>query len=74
VSAWTNKVVWVKGDASNPETFEETLRKSDAVVHTIGTLVDTSITKFSQPGDKGTYEHMNRDTAIAVGSKLAEFK
>lgn len=40
----------------NPETFKDVLTKSDVVINTIGTLIDTSITKKLQPGDAGTYE------------------
>ena len=36
-----------------------------AVIHTVGTLVDKTVTqKNVKPGDEGTYEYMNRDTAI----------
>ncbi len=57
----------------DPKTFESALKDCDAVVHTIGTLVDTSVTKGKRAGEEGTYEQMNRDTAKAVGDKLAEF-
>ena len=30
-----------------PETFEEQLKKSDGLIHAVGTLIDTSITKRS---------------------------
>jgi hypothetical protein len=40
--------------------------QADAYIHTIGTLIDTSITKWAKPGQKGTYEYMNRDALIKV--------
>jgi hypothetical protein len=42
------------------------------VIHSIGTLIDTSITKGRNPGEVGTYEHLNRDTAISVLKYLKE--
>lgn len=69
---WDSKVEWIPGDALKPESFEGPIRESDAVVHTVGVLLDSSFTKFKQPGDEGTYEVLNRDTAKAVGSLLNE--
>jgi len=69
---WISQVNWVKGDALNPKPYEDVLRQSDAVIHTVGTLIDTSITKRRRPGEAGTYEHLNRDTAKAIGEKLNE--
>lgn len=71
---WGARVNWIKGDAMNPNSFESVLQDSDAVVHTIGTLIDTSITQGKKPGQEGTYEHMNRETAKAIGQKLSEIK
>ena len=51
-----------------PAGFKEKLEEADAVVHTIGTLIDTSFTKFAKPGEYGTYEHLNRETAKMIGS------
>lgn len=41
-------------------------------MYTVGTLLDTSITKGAKAGDQGTYEQMNRDSALAVGRALNE--
>ncbi len=70
---WVDKVNWVKGDSLHPETFKDVLKESDTVVHSIGILLDSSVTQFKKPGEEGTYEHMNRDTAIAVGNAFNEF-
>jgi len=69
-SEWANRVKWVKGDSMNPETFKDVLEESESVVHTIGVLLDSTITQFKKPGDEGSYEQMNRDTAIAIGQTL----
>eukprot|EP01015_Nassula_variabilis_P027382 TRINITY_DN5605_c0_g1_i2.p1 TRINITY_DN5605_c0_g1~~TRINITY_DN5605_c0_g1_i2.p1 ORF type:complete len:191 (-),score=32.61 TRINITY_DN5605_c0_g1_i2:60-632(-) len=68
----SDKVTWIKGDAMNPSTFQDALKESQAVIHTVGTLIDTSLTQECDPGEPGTYEQMNRDTAIAIGNKLEE--
>jgi nucleoside-diphosphate-sugar epimerase len=71
---WGFNVNWIKGDAMNPNSFEKILKESHAVVHTVGTLLDTSITEFKKPGEEGTYEHMNIEAARAIGQKLQEIK
>lgn len=71
-SAWTNKVHWVKGDSMHPETFKNVLEQSEAVVHTIGTIIDTSLTQMKNPGEQGTYEHMNLETAKSIGKALGD--
>jgi len=73
-SPWADKVQWIKGDAMNPESFRGALEESEAVVHTIGILIDSSVTQFKKPGEEGTYEQMNRDSAIAVGNLLNDLK
>lgn len=65
-------IEWIKGDSMNPAIFEKQLKESDAVVQLVGTLIDKSITSLKKPGEEGTYEHMNRETAISVGRKLEE--
>ena len=67
-------VRWVKGDAMFPGKFSEELAKADGVVHTIGTLIDTTVTKGKKPGDEGSYEQMNYETAKRVGDALQELK
>ena len=42
-----------------PDAFKDVIQESDYFVNTIGTLIDTSITKLKKPGQLGTYEHMN---------------
>lgn len=66
------KLTVVRGDATSPESFGDALKKSDAVVHTIGTLIDSSILKGRNPGEVGTYEHLNRDCLINVAKFLEE--
>ena len=37
------QVTYVKGDACNPESYKDILQEVDAVVHSIGVLVDSKI-------------------------------
>ena len=67
-------IKYIKGDALNPENFQNEINQADIIIHTVGTLIDTSITKFRKPGDKGTYEIMNFLTAKKVGDMANSFK
>jgi len=40
----------------NPDGFEEQLKESQAIIHTVGVLIDSSIRKWSAPGGPGSYE------------------
>jgi uncharacterized protein YbjT (DUF2867 family) len=44
------------------------------VVHTIGTLFDSSVTKGTAAGGAGTYEQVNRDTMASLLGQLKEKK
>lgn len=50
--AWVERVEWRKADALNPESYSDILPSVDAVVHTIGTLLDnTQYKQRMQEGD-----------------------
>lgn len=68
----SDKINWVKGDALQPNKFEDILKESDIIIHTVGTLIDTSVTKFAKPGENGTYEQLNFESAKHIGDKLNE--
>lgn len=57
-----------------PEPLKEQINKADIIVHTVGTLFDTSVTKRASPGSAGTYEQMNRDTLASLLSVLEKPK
>jgi hypothetical protein len=40
------------------------------VITTIGVLIDKSVTENKAPGEFGTYEQINRNTAINIGTSL----
>lgn len=57
-----------------PSGVREEVNSADIIVHTIGTLFDTSVTKKAKPGEAGTYEQMNRDTLTSLLSILEKPK
>jgi len=86
--AWVSKVEWRKADALLPETYLELLPGVNAVVHTLGTLLEDGRYKtalangdvlgllgawangasnpLERDAGRGSYEVMNRDSAIRV--------
>ncbi len=59
-------VTWIKGSILEPQTIKHTINSADVIVHTIGTLFDTSVTHRVKPGGPGTYEQVNRDTLASL--------
>lgn len=57
-----------------PQPLKEKINSADVLVHTIGTLFDTSLTKKANPGEPGTYEQMNRDSLASLLSVLEKPK
>ncbi|KAG2158188.1 mitochondrial protein [Suillus bovinus] len=49
--AWVERVEWRKADAMNPESYADILPGVDAVVHTVGTLLDN--TQYKQKMNEG---------------------
>lgn len=61
-----SKIDWLVGDILTPEKFLPQINSADIIVHTIGTLFDTSVTKGTKAGGPGTYEQVNRDTFASL--------
>jgi hypothetical protein len=59
-------VTWIKGSILEPQTIKDKINSADVIVHTIGTLFDTSVTNKVKPGGPGTYEQINRDTLASL--------
>jgi uncharacterized protein YbjT (DUF2867 family) len=53
---YNNKITWYRGNCSDPESLAPIFDKVDAVVHSVGTLVDSTILKRAKPGEPGSYE------------------
>ncbi|KAJ2155888.1 hypothetical protein GGF46_005538 [Coemansia sp. RSA 552] len=69
----TSGVRWIKGDALEPATFATHLAGCDAVVHSVGVLMENGYKKAINVGyhtgaapAPATYESANRDTALSV--------
>ena len=56
----------MRGDILYPSSIKKEINSADVIVHTIGTLFDTSVTKKAKPGQPGTYEQVNRDTLLSL--------
>lgn len=69
--AWKNQVEYIRGDALNTESYKDILNECEAVIHTVGILLDSKTFNFKDSYE-GSYEHMNRDTALAA-VKLLEY-
>ncbi len=64
------KITYIKGDAMKPEEFKDAIEECDSYIHTIGTFIDTSVTKCKKVGKPGTYEQMNFETAKRMGDMV----
>lgn len=56
------------------ELYRDKINEADTIIHSLGALFDTSVTKLRSPGEPGTYEHLNRDTFLRVLDVLKEPK
>lgn len=57
----------IDADAMDPKSYSSALKDSKGIIHLVGTLVSKAA-----PGEKGSYEYMNRDTAISLSNYLLE--
>jgi hypothetical protein len=56
----------VAGSALDPNSFAKALTETQAVIHTIGTLIDSRTPLNINTDYEGSYEQMNRDSALRV--------
>ena len=68
VEDWAKEIEFIKGDSLDPSTYESVLKDVDAVIHTVGVLLDSRFQ--GKPGYEGSHEHLNRDTAIKVAKQM----
>ena len=67
-----NLVEFVQGDAMRPETYKDILSNVSGVIHSIGTLVDSRTPLKIRNKYEGSYEQMNRDSALIVLKTIQE--
>lgn len=65
VEPWQNSVEYFVGDALDQSSYAELIPRASAVVHSIGILLDSKISKWNNQY-QGSYEHINRDTALKI--------
>ena len=65
-------VEFVKGDALKPETYRELLQTVSGVIHSVGTLVDSRTPLKINNKYEGSYEQLNRDSALMVIKTMQE--
>jgi nucleoside-diphosphate-sugar epimerase len=66
-------IEYIKGDALKPESFVQSLRDSDVIIHTIGTLLDSTILKCQEKNSEGSYEQINYETAKNIAELANSF-
>lgn len=64
--SWQSDVEYVQGDAMNPESYENIIPQVSGVVHTLGTLIDSRTPLKIRDTYIGSYEQVNRDSALKV--------
>lgn len=67
---WHSRVDYVSANALEPSSYSQALSEADAIVHTIGTLIDSRTPLNIRSDYEGSYEQMNRDSAIRVLEQL----
>lgn len=65
---------WVLGDVLEPTKLVDKINEADVIIHTVGALFDSSITRSEKPGGAGTYEQLNRDSLASVMNSLSSKK
>jgi nucleoside-diphosphate-sugar epimerase len=65
-------VEFVQGDAMRPETYKDILRNVSGIIHCVGTLVDSRTPLKINNKYEGSYEQLNRDSALLVIKTMQE--
>jgi nucleoside-diphosphate-sugar epimerase len=67
---WQKEVTFLKGDALSTGVYKDVIKECDAVIHSVGVLLDSKGLIRKKEKYEGSYEHLNRDTAIAAAKLL----
>ena len=63
---WNSAVEYIKGDALDPSTYSSLVSSSFGIIHSIGILLDSRTPLNITNTYPGSYEHLNRDTALKI--------
>jgi nucleoside-diphosphate-sugar epimerase len=69
--AWQTQVNYVRGDVFEPASYRQHLAQAAAVVHSIGVLLDSRTPLNLFQVYQGSYEQMNRDSALTLLGEMA---
>jgi nucleoside-diphosphate-sugar epimerase len=64
--AWQSQVEYIKGDALDASSYVSLLPQTLGIIHSVGVLIDSRTPLNIRNVYQGSYEHMNRDTALKV--------
>lgn len=70
LTVWQKQVNYIATSALEPNLYAQALSECDGIVHTIGTLIDSRMSFSRRKDYEGSYEQMNRDTALRVLEKI----
>ncbi|CAG9316381.1 unnamed protein product [Blepharisma stoltei] len=63
---WQTNVEYIHGDALDQSSYINLIPKASGVIHSIGVLIDSRTPLNISKTYQGSYEHMNRDTALKI--------
>lgn len=58
-----NRLMYIKGDGLNPSTFENVIKESHSIVHSVGVLITDK-----QPNENGSYNMVNKESCLRVAN------
>jgi hypothetical protein len=69
----TNKIIdshveYIKGDGLDPSTFEDVIKSSTGIVHSVGVLISRK-----KPDENGSYNMVNKETCLRVANVANSF-
>ena len=66
-------VDYVQANVFDTDKYKEKVKDADVVIHSMGVLIDSTITKGAKQGDDGTYEKVNYESAKVVADLANSF-
>lgn len=69
---WQSSIQYVKGDALSPSTYTHLLPSVSGIIHSVGVLFDSNFPSTSTKVYEGSYQQMNRDSAISVIDQIGD--
>lgn len=67
-------VEYVKADVFDTERYKDKVQDADVIIHSMGVLLDSTVTKNAKPGDNGSYEKVNYESAKVLADLASSFE